>query len=132
MNVDRTGLERWWVILVAVHSVGVGVVLVFFPRWAAGFGGWEGLSDVFFVRQGGAFHFVVALGYLMEYRRHRTVRLLLTAKAIGTAFLLAMWFTDVGGPWAIPFSALGDGAMFAVTALAFCRPGSSEGTDPRR
>jgi hypothetical protein len=107
-------LEWWLVVLVAVHSYAVGVVLLTSSRWAASFGGWGDADLVFFVRQGGAFHLVVATGYLLEYFRHRTVRLMLFAKTVGVLFLTGSWVIDPGGAWAVPLSALGDAMMFLV------------------
>ncbi len=111
---DWRKIEWWVVVLVALHSFAVGLVLIVFSRWAAAFGGWGDADLVFFVRQGGAFHLVVATGYIMEYFRHRTVHLLLFAKSIGVIFLTLSWLADMGGAWAVPFSALGDAAMFFV------------------
>ncbi len=118
---DRNQQERWLVILVALHSSVVGVILMGAPGWAASIGGWGELDTVFFVRQGGAFHIVVAAGYLMEYFRHRTVGLLLTAKTLATVFLVLSWLTDLSGPWALPFAALGDGLMAVLVLLAHRR-----------
>ncbi|RLE24184.1 MAG: hypothetical protein DRJ65_10430 [Acidobacteria bacterium] len=120
---DRLQQERWLVALVAFHSAVVGVVLLTVPRWAASFGGWGELDTLFFVRQGGIFHVVVAAGYLMEYFRHRTVGLLLTAKTLATVFLILSWLADLSGAWALPFAALGDGLMAVMVLLAHRRAG---------
>lgn len=111
-------LERWLVVLVAIHSAAVGIVLLGAPRWAAAIGGWGDVDSTFFIRQGGAFHIVVAAGYLMEYFRHRTVGLLLTAKTLATFFLVFSWLADISGPWALPFAALGDALMAVVVFWA--------------
>ncbi len=118
---DRKFLERWLVVLVALHSAVVGVVLLGAPGWAAAFGGWGDIDTVFFIRQGGAFHIVVAIGYLMEYFRHRTVSLLLTAKTLATVFLVFSWLADLSGAWALPFAALGDGLMAVLVFLVHQR-----------
>lgn len=107
-------LERCLIVLVALHSAIVGIILLGFPSWAAEFGGWGNINDVFFIRQGGAFHIVVAIGYVMEYFRHRTVSLLLTAKTLATFFLVFSWLVDLSGAWALPLAALGDGLMAVV------------------
>ena len=110
----ETPFERILVTLIALHSFGVGVVLCGVPHWAAAFGGWGDVDSLFFVRQGGAFHLVVAVGYLMEYSKYGTVKLLLLAKGIGTTFLILSWLFDQTGAWAVPFAAFGDGMMFFV------------------
>ena len=109
--------ETWLVVAVALHSYAVGFFLLFFTEWGARFGGWGDVSPLFFARQAGIFHFVVASGYLVEYFRARSVWFLLLAKATATVFLVAMTFHD-GGPWALPLSALADALMgLAVWAV---------------
>ena len=59
--------ETTLIILVALHSAIIGVVFMFAPNWLMQFGGWEGIDPVFFGRQAGAFHLVLAVAYLIEY-----------------------------------------------------------------
>ena len=118
---DRRFFERWLVVLVALHSLAVGAVLLGIPRWAAALGGWGDVDTLFFIRQGGIFHVVVAAGYLMEYLRHQTVRLLLTAKTMATVFLVLSWLADPLSAWALPFAALGDGLMGLLVFLVHRR-----------
>jgi len=114
-------LEAWLVVLVALHSFAVAVFLLFFTEWGVRFGGWSAAEPLFFARQAGVFHVVVAVGYLLEYFRYRGVSLLVTTKTIAVVFLGSMFLVD-GGPWAVPLSAAGDAAMavvvFAVHRLA--------------
>ena len=108
--------ERILIILIALHSVIVGVMLLVFPEWAVRFAGWSGADPIFFIRQAGVFHFVLAAGYLVEYSRTQTITLLLIAKTTAFVFL-------VGGslladtPWSVWFSGLADGAMALVAFL---------------
>ena len=111
-------LLDWLVVLIAIHSLAVGALLALLPRWSAAFGGWGEASPLFFIRQAGVFHLVVAAGYLLEYRRHGTVGLLLMAKSVAVVFLLT--YTLAGNaPWAVPLSAAGDAAMALVVAWAY-------------
>ena len=110
---SATRLERLVVHLVALHSVAVGLGLIFLTRWGAAFGGWPDVTPLFFVRQAGVFHFVVVAGYLLEYHRSGGVTFLLTTKSIAVVFLLAMTVVD-GGPWMVPASAAGDALMGAI------------------
>ena len=110
-------MERLFVALVALHSLAVGVALTFFPRWALAFGGFDPAGPVFFVRQGGAFHLVLAVAYLAQHLATGRVSLVLLAKSCGAAFLLASLLGG-GVPWTIPASAAGD-ALMAAVALAF-------------
>jgi hypothetical protein len=94
-------------------------VLLFATRWGIAFGGWTGVTPLFFPRQAGAFHFVVAAGYLIEWFRYRGVVLLIIAKSVAIAFLVVAGVAQ-GGPWAVWASAAGD-ALMAVAVLAAWR-----------
>jgi len=109
--------EKWLVVLIAIHSYAVGFFLLFFTRWGADFGGWGEVVPLFFARQAGVFHFVVATGYLNEYFRYRGVTLLLTTKVIAVLFLVSMMMVAEPAPWTIGPSALADGAMALVAYL---------------
>lgn len=112
------------VVLVALHSLGVGVVMLGAPAWVARFGGWGAADPLFFVRQGGAFHLILATAYVAELRRHGTVRLLVLAKGVAVVFLGSLWLAGESA-WAVPFSALTDGAMGLVVLWAHARVAAS-------
>jgi len=109
-------LERWYVVLVAVHSMVVGGMLLLVPEWAIGFGGWEQVEPTFFVRQGGAFHFVAAFGYLLEHFRCRGITLMVAAKCLAVVFLGSCVLFD-HQPWAVAVSALADGVMAVIAVV---------------
>jgi hypothetical protein len=117
-------IEHWLIVLIAIHSYAVGFFLLFFTRWGADFGGWGEITPLFFARQAGIFHFVVATGYLIEYFRYRGVALLLTTKALAVIFLGAMWLID-GGPWSVPLSLVGDALMGLVVFVVHRRAQTS-------
>ena len=102
-------LEQWGVVLVALHSFLVCSLMVFFPQWMLKFAGWKNVDYVFFIKQSGAFHFVVAMGYLLEYWRYRSIGLLVIAKSTAVVFLLAL--SPWADAWAISFSGITDGLM---------------------
>lgn len=103
-------LERALVVLIALHSVVVGLFLTLATEWGVRFGGFPSSVPLFFPRQAGAFHFVVAGVYLVEYFRYRGVLLLVMTKAIAVAFLgLTSGLAAV--PWVVPLSGLADAAM---------------------
>ncbi len=113
----RRSVERLFVALVALHSLAVGVALTFFPRWSLALGGFDPAAPVFFVRQGGAFHLVLAVAYLAQHLSTGRLTLVILAKSVGTAFLAAMLLGG-GMPWAVTASSAGD-ALMAVLALGF-------------
>ncbi len=108
-TISWPALEKLGIVLVALHSLLVGALLLFIPAWTLGFAGWEAVDDLFFVRQSGAFHFVVAAGYLVEYRGRGSINLLIVAKSTAVVFLLAL--SPWGEAWSVPFSGITDGLM---------------------
>jgi len=102
--------ETILIILVALHSAIIGVVFMFAPNWLVRFGGWEGIDPVFFGRQAGAFHLVLAVAYLIEYFNYDGIRILVMAKSFALIFLLVCTQVD-HLPWAVPVSGAGDGLM---------------------
>ena len=128
--VSRTGpttpeglatLERALVVLIALHSLVVGLFLTFATVWGARFGGFPDPVPLFFPRQAGAFHFVVAAIYLVEYFRYRGVGLLVMTKSIAVVFLSLVTALDAA-PWVVPLSGVGDGLMaLAVVLLRHAR-----------
>jgi len=117
MRPDRERIVGILVVLIALHSVGVGVVLVFFPAFAVRFGGWGNADPLFFPRQGGAFHFVLVAAYLIDWFRHRSVAILVTAKGIAFTFLLGAFLAGERA-WSVPLSGVSDGAMGLVAWAA--------------
>ena len=108
--------ERALIILISLHSIIVGIMLMFFAEWAVEFAGWNGAEPVFFIWQAGAFHFVLVTGYLVEYFRWRSISLLLIAKTTAFVFLLGgSLLADT--PWSVWFSGVADGAMALVAYL---------------
>jgi hypothetical protein len=117
-TVSRERVLSWLVLAVALHSVAVGVALVLAPAWSVAFGGWGTATPLFFARQFGVFHFVVAAAYVVEFFKYRGVTILLTAKAIAVVSLVDA-LVRFGGPWAVGLAAVGDAAMgLAVWVLA--------------
>ena len=108
-NIPWAKLEGSGVILVCLHSLLVGCLLFFLPDWTLRFAGWDTVENTFFPRQSGAFHFVVAIGYYVEWRRCRSINLLLIAKSTAVIFLLVL--NPWQEAWSVPFSGIADGLM---------------------
>jgi hypothetical protein len=106
-------LEKWLIVLIALHSIGVGTLLLATPRWAVSFAGWEEVDPLFFPCQAGVFHIVLGMGYLIEYFRYRGIVLLVAAKSVALVFLLTT-AALVDGPWSVPFCGIADGVMGVV------------------
>jgi hypothetical protein len=114
--VKRDRILSAWVVLVALHSYAVGAFLLFATEWGVRFGGFGDVSPLFFAKQAGVFHFVLATAYLVERFVYGGVVILLAAKATGVVFLLAMWAAGAEA-WSVPLSAAGDAAMGAGAFL---------------
>jgi hypothetical protein len=105
------------VLLIAAHSILVGLFLVVVPAWGARIGGFGAVQPLFFPRQAGIFHFVAATAYLLEYFRYRGVLLLVVTKSVAVVFLLTMSTLD-SVPWVVPLSGVADGLMGLAVAVA--------------
>jgi hypothetical protein len=106
--------ERALVTLVALHSLAVGLFLTFATEWGARTFGFGAVAPLFFPRQAGAFHFVVAAVYVVERFRYGGVLLLVMTKAAAVSFLgLTVLFAE-GSPPIVALSALADAAMGAA------------------
>jgi hypothetical protein len=115
-TIDYRRIEKWLIVLIAIHSYAIGVFLLFFTRWGTALGGWSEVEPLFFARQAGIFHIVVASGYLLDYFRHGSITFLLVAKIMAVAFLGGVMVVEPGS-WTIPLSAVGDGVMALVVYL---------------
>jgi hypothetical protein len=109
-------IEKALIILVALHSVAIGVGALVATEWGLKFGGFAGASPLFFPRQVGVFHIVAASAYLIEFFQYRGVAILITAKTIAVVFLMTMMAME-RLPWVVPFSAVGD-ALMVLAVLA--------------
>jgi len=114
-----TGRAGRWAAALAwaagAHSLAVGAVLLFVPALLVRVG-WPSPPDGFFVMQGGAFHVVLGLGYLLEWRIHRRLQLLVLAKACAVAFLGVTLALGQAPPIA-GLALAGDAAFLAAAAL---------------
>jgi len=118
---DFRRLEKWLVVLIAIHSYLIGIFLLFLTRWGAALGGWPEVEPLFFARQAGIFHVVVASGYLLEYFRHGTVTFLLLTKLLAVVFLGGIMVVEPSSSWVVSLSALGDAMMALVVYLVHRR-----------
>lgn len=120
----KPGLRSWperealLVLLIALHSIGVGILLLFGSNLALRLGGWIEGDSLFFVRQGGIFHLIIATLYLLDYFRRNSILPIVIAKSAAVAFLVAMRAT--GEPALVLVSALVDALMLiAILSVRF-------------
>ena len=71
------------------------------------------MKPLFFSRQAGAFHIVVAFAYLIEYFHYRSILILLTAKGIAVVFLFGIAAFGESS-WVVLLSGIADGLMGLV------------------
>jgi len=103
---------------VAAHSIVLGLMLLFAPRWSLTFVGWEYTGQLFWPSQAGLFLVLLGVVYAMALRLRPLVWLVVGSKACAVVFLL------VGRTWlqAPPISTslgLADGLMGIAVAVAF-------------
>jgi hypothetical protein len=124
--------ERWLVILVALHTLIIGIVFMIAPDWAVKFGGWsQPVRPVFFGRQVGIFHLALASGYLIEHFRYRGIYVIVAAKSVAFVFLLLATVIDPV-PWAVPVCGVVDGAIALVVWQVHRRVNSGKADDVRK
>lgn len=95
----RSGWEIAELALVGAAVAGTmlaGLLAAVAPARVIAFSGLPGGSS-YLVRQSGVLLMVLAVGYLLEFRRSHGVVLLLTAEGLTAAFLLASWLDDRRG-----------------------------------
>ena len=111
---DPTCRLRVFLWLVALHSLGVGVMLIALPPSVMASFGYATVTERFFQVQGGVFHFVMVVAYVMAARDLRGGDPLgvfaSTVKFMATVFLVVYWLA-VDPILVVLLSGLGDGAM---------------------
>jgi len=90
-------LLQWILWLIAIHSIGFGLVLILLPcEWLAFFG--FQLQEKFFADQGGLFHLIISLVYIMAARdpEHSKPYIFLSCvtKFSAAIFLVSYFFFD--------------------------------------
>jgi hypothetical protein len=88
---------QWFLWLIAIHSIGFGIALVVLPIPFIEFFGFQ-LAEKFFAVQGGVFHIVVSLAYIMAAldldHAKKLIILSCTAKFMATVFLLSYYIFE--------------------------------------
>jgi hypothetical protein len=86
---------KWILWLVAIHSICFGISLIVLPISVIEFFGFH-LQEKFFAVQGGVFHIVVSVAYIMAAldleHSGKLIAISCTAKFMATIFLLSYFF----------------------------------------
>lgn len=124
MNNLNVKFIRIFLVLVGLHSIAVGINLISFPpSWMATFG-FLPITENFFKVQGGVFHIVMAVAYLLAAWKPVDCQILIIfsiiAKFIATVFLFSYFFI-IGGAPTILLSGIVDFLMGVVLLFLYKR-----------
>ena len=112
---------QWFLWLIALHSIGFGIALVVLPIPVIEYFGFQ-LAEKFFAVQGGVFHIVVSLVYIMAAldldNSKKLIILSCTAKFMATLFLLSYYFF-VSHIFMVIFSGIADFLMGLAILLTY-------------
>jgi hypothetical protein len=112
--------------LIAVHSIAIGLALIIQPAVLMEWSGFGSEHERFFPTQGGVFHLLMAVAYVMgalnSQKYHYLIIFSMIVKAVATTFLFIYCFI-VEFRWTILIFGLVDGmmGMMIFFALAYRR-----------
>lgn len=129
ISLKNPNIIRIILVLVAIHSFIVGINLISFPSdWMQQFG-FNAITENFFKVQGGVFHIVMTVAYLLAAWKPVENRIMIifaiTAKFIATLFLISYYFV-MGSIVTILLSAISDFAMGIILLFLFLKLESSK------
>ena len=108
--------------LVAIHSLAMGLILIAQPAALMKFAGFNPDCEHFFPTQGGVFHLLMFVVYLMGAihieKYHHFIVFSIFVKAVATFFLIMYCFANEF-KWIVFLSGIGDGVMGLMIFLAF-------------
>ncbi len=119
MNVRR--LENIIILLISLHSLILGVAMLFQPARMLQLSGWEYDGPLFFPAQSGLFLLLSAGVYFASVRHRKLLWFILASKTAAVAFLLAEYLIIVDAPLSMLIAALLDGLMAAIIAAIIFR-----------
>jgi len=119
-NQDKVLTTILW--LVAIHSVMVGLGLIFMPSDLMELLGFNVCTERFFPTQGGVFHIIMAIAYTMGATRLPKFECMISfsiiVKFCATLFLL-IYYLVVAQTWMILFSGIADCLMGMAILWAY-------------
>ncbi len=116
MELNFSKVKRWLIVVmwcIAFHSFAVGICMILIPTNLLHFFGFD-ITERFFLTQGGVFHIVMSVAYIMSVSRGKIFPELLmvsfSAKFIATVFLIS-YYLFIFSNWVILLSGIGDCIM---------------------
>jgi len=106
------------VLAIAVHSLALGLSLLFFPHWALSFVGWPYSGPMFWPSQAGLFLIILGVTYAWAIRLRPLLWLIIGSKFSAVVFLL-LSVPFLEAPRLVALLGCGDGAMGLAVALLF-------------
>ncbi len=107
--------------LVALHSIAIGLVLIAQPTLLMKLLGFSSECERFFPAQGGVFHILMAVAYVMGAinieKCHYLIVFSIIVKVVATLFLMVYCFA-VEFKWIVLLSGIGDGVMGLIIFIA--------------
>jgi hypothetical protein len=107
---------------VALHSILTGLALVVQPTWSMKLVGFSPICERFFPTQGGVFHIVMAVAYVMgainAQKYYHVIVFAIIVKTAATLFLFTYCLT-VEFKWIILLFGIGDGLMGLMIFFSF-------------
>jgi len=107
--------------LVALHSIAIGLALIAQPALLMKLSGFSSECERFFPAQGGVFHILMAVAYVLGAtnieKYHYLIVFSIIVKALATLFLVVYCF-GVEFKWIVLLSGLGDGVMGLIIFIA--------------
>lgn len=108
--------------LIGFHSFAVGIALIFIPPSFLSSFGFINYTENFFQAQGGAFHIVMCVAYVMAglniEKSVRLIQFIIAVKFIAFIFLI-IYFLFVMSARLILVSAIGDGIMGLIVLILY-------------
>ena len=114
INLDTRSRLKYFLWILTAHSFFTGIFLIFLPAKFLTFFGFPEYPHTFFQIQGGVFHVVISIAYLIASlhpdKSKYLIYFIIIAKFIATFFLFTYFFL-IASVWMLLLSAIVDGIM---------------------
>lgn len=110
--------------LIGIHSIAVGIGLIFLSPSFLEIFGFTDYKESFFQAQGGVFHIAMSIAYIMAAKdvvnSMKLIQFIIIVKFLAFIFLMTYYFF-VMSAWLILLSGIGDGLMGLIVLLLYQR-----------